>query len=56
MREIPVFPTIASRFNDPGVNRLFAAVCAQLQRLAGECGLLERVRRRADRDHATASR
>ena len=23
------FPTIASRFNDPGVNRLFAAVCAR---------------------------
>jgi methylmalonyl-CoA mutase len=29
--ELPVFPTIASRFNDPGVNRLFAALCAQLQ-------------------------
>jgi methylmalonyl-CoA mutase len=28
--EVPVFPTIASRFNDPGVNRLFAAVCAAL--------------------------
>jgi methylmalonyl-CoA mutase len=28
--EMPVFPTIASRFNDPGVNRLFAAVCAAL--------------------------
>jgi isobutyryl-CoA mutase len=28
--EIPVFPTIASRFNDAGVNRLFAAVCAEL--------------------------
>jgi isobutyryl-CoA mutase len=27
---LPVFPTIASRFNDPGVNRLFAAVCAAL--------------------------
>src|SRR6267143_1199746 len=25
-----VFPTIASRFNDPGVNRLFAAICAAL--------------------------
>ncbi|MEJ0039228.1 MAG: methylmalonyl-CoA mutase family protein [Gammaproteobacteria bacterium] len=25
---IPVFPTIASRFNDPGVNRLFAALCS----------------------------
>jgi isobutyryl-CoA mutase len=28
--DIPVFPTIASRFNDPGVNRLFAAICRQL--------------------------
>ena len=28
--QIPVFPTIASRFNDAGVNRLFAAVCAEL--------------------------
>jgi methylmalonyl-CoA mutase len=29
--ELPVFPTVASRFNDPGVNRLFAAVCVRLQ-------------------------
>src|SRR6516225_4940545 len=28
--ELPVFPTIASRFNDPGVNRLFAALCTTL--------------------------
>ena len=28
--QLPVFPTIASRFNDPGVNRLFAAICATL--------------------------
>jgi methylmalonyl-CoA mutase len=28
--QLPVFPTIASRFNDPGVNRLFAALCAML--------------------------
>ena len=28
--ELPVFPTIASRFNDPGVNRLFGAICAAL--------------------------
>jgi len=28
--EIPVFPTVASRFNDPGVNRLFAAMCSAL--------------------------
>ena len=26
--DVPVFPTIASRFNDPGVNRLFAALCS----------------------------
>jgi methylmalonyl-CoA mutase len=25
--DVPVYPTIASRFNDPGVNRLFAALC-----------------------------
>ena len=30
--EIPVFPTIASRFNDAGVNGLFAAVCAELEK------------------------
>ena len=29
--QLPVFPTIASRFNDAGVNRLFAALCAQLE-------------------------
>ncbi len=29
--ELPVFPTIASRFNDPGVNRLFAAICTALE-------------------------
>ena len=28
--ELPVFPTIASRFNDQGINRLFAALCARL--------------------------
>ena len=28
--DLPVFPTIASRFNDPGVNRLFAAICKTL--------------------------
>ncbi len=25
--DLPVFATVASRFNDPGVNRLFAAIC-----------------------------
>ncbi len=29
--EVPVFPTIASRFNDPGVNRLFGAVLSSLE-------------------------
>ncbi len=29
--EVPVYPTIASRFNDPGVNRLFGAVLASLE-------------------------
>ena len=28
--DIPVYPTIASRFNDPGVNRLFLAICDRL--------------------------
>ena len=28
--DLPVFPTIASRFNDAGVNRLFAALCSSL--------------------------
>ncbi len=28
--QVPVFPTIASQFNDPGVNRLFAKLCAML--------------------------
>ena len=35
---VPVFPTIASRFNDPGVNRLFAALCRRLDAKAGEGG------------------
>jgi isobutyryl-CoA mutase len=29
--QVPVFPTIASRFNDPGVNRLFVELCAALE-------------------------
>lgn len=32
--DVPVFPTIASRFNDPGVNRLFANICAELDKKA----------------------
>ncbi|MCS6945991.1 MAG: cobalamin-dependent protein, partial [Steroidobacteraceae bacterium] len=30
--DVPVYPTIASRFNDPGVNRLFVALCRALER------------------------
>ena len=36
--EIPVFPTIASRFNDPGVNRLFAALTTRLDEKTGGHG------------------
>ncbi len=36
---IPVYPTIASRFNDPGVNRLFDAICSSLQLKASALGL-----------------
>jgi methylmalonyl-CoA mutase len=36
--QVPVFPTIASRFNDPGVNRLFLALCNALDAEAGEPG------------------
>ncbi|AMN45904.1 methylmalonyl-CoA mutase [Steroidobacter denitrificans] len=32
--EVPVFPTIASRFNDPGVNHLFARICKALDEMA----------------------
>jgi isobutyryl-CoA mutase len=34
--QVPVFPTIASQFNDPGVNRLFEALCSKL---VARCGL-----------------
>ena len=40
--QVPVFPTIASRFNDPGVNRLFAALCARLDAKTGRHGALAR--------------
>ena len=33
--EIPVFPTIASQFNDGGVNRLFGAICRRLSAAPG---------------------
>jgi isobutyryl-CoA mutase len=34
--EIPVYPTIASQFNDPGVNRLFVALC---DKIVARCGV-----------------
>ena len=36
--EIPVFPTVASQFADPGVTRLFAALCAALSERALQSG------------------
>ena len=38
---VPVYPTIASRFNDPGVNHLFQAICAKLGWQAGDVGPTE---------------
>src|SRR5262249_39561462 len=39
--DVPVYPTIASRFNDPGVNRLFGALLQTLeQRAIGRHGWL----------------
>jgi methylmalonyl-CoA mutase len=35
---LPVFPTIASRFNDPGVNRLFETLCKAIDAKATEKG------------------
>jgi methylmalonyl-CoA mutase len=34
--DVPVYPTIASQFNDPGVNRLFTALC---EKIVARCGL-----------------
>jgi methylmalonyl-CoA mutase len=36
--ELPVFPTIASRFNDPGVNKLFLSLCQSLDQESGTPG------------------
>ena len=36
--EIPVFPTVASQFADPGVTHLFAALCRSLTERAGPGG------------------
>nr|WP_269744749.1 fused isobutyryl-CoA mutase/GTPase IcmF [Plesiocystis pacifica] len=33
--ELPVFGTVASRFNDSGVNGLYAALCARLSEISG---------------------
>jgi methylmalonyl-CoA mutase len=34
--QIPVYPTIASRFHNPGVNRLFGAICDWLSQRASD--------------------
>jgi len=35
--DVPVYPTIASQFNDPGVNDLFRAICSKIdEKAAGE--------------------
>ena len=47
---IPVYPTIASRFNDPGVNRLFAAMCQALNDKQIGSASWQVVGRRSDRD------
>ncbi|MCW5572873.1 MAG: methylmalonyl-CoA mutase family protein [Steroidobacteraceae bacterium] len=39
--QVPVYPTIASRFNDPGVNHLFAAICGRLDWQVGDVGPTE---------------
>ncbi|MEZ5076754.1 MAG: methylmalonyl-CoA mutase family protein [Solirubrobacterales bacterium] len=36
--EVPVYPTIASQFNDPGLTWLFANLCRRLAERAGETG------------------
>ena len=43
-------PTIASQFNDPGVNRLFAALCAALDAKTGAAAALDTspIRRRVE--------
>ena len=50
--QVPVFPTIASRFNDPGVNRLFLALCARARRGMRAAGPLDDARRTAARRSA----
>ena len=36
--KLPVYPTIASQFNDAGVNALFAAICERLDARWGAVG------------------
>ncbi|MGD8977398.1 MAG: methylmalonyl-CoA mutase family protein [Gammaproteobacteria bacterium] len=37
--QVPVFPTIASQFNDPGINRFFSAICGAIgERMPGLAG------------------
>ena len=33
--DVPVYPTIASQFNDPGVSRMFVALCSNMATKAG---------------------
>src|SRR6187455_2731939 len=51
---LPVFPTIASRFNDPGVNRLFISLCAALDQEAGGAGRWSQTASQAPVDPAKA--
>ena len=54
--QLPVFPTIASRFNDPGVNRLFAALCAALDRTAASAASSWKLDRRRARPQLSGAR
>jgi isobutyryl-CoA mutase len=36
--DVPVYPTMASRFNDPGVNRLFVALCSAMAERCAQSG------------------
>ena len=53
--EVPVFPTTASQFNDPGVTRLFAALCRALHE-SGARRLAQSRRDRRRRRHAAEPR
>ena len=51
--QLPVYPTIASQFNDAGVNTLFAALCAKLARAMGPPEALAAAGTRAARPAAS---